>query len=331
MYIIFFVLELVLIHYLILNASKYLLVDIPNKRSSHSTPKPKGAGIAIFLTSYLYFLIVKNDFFMEYFFFFVSSAIVFAIGLYDDIKNIAPKFKFLAIWIAVILLFFTTDLKLLSLGIWFNHNLTLPTILALMLNLFVISGYTNALNLVDGLDGLAGSISLIIFATFLYLGIRFEDIFVINISLSFVVFIVAFLLFNWYPSKIFMGDSGSLLLGFVISIVAIKLTKHISITTVLFLAGLPVIDTMIVMIRRIKNGLSPFSADKSHSHHILQKRLNSIPKTVFAMSFIQIILSFVGILLLEQNNMLILLLFIAVTYNFYRILEQKNIHKNGDP
>jgi UDP-GlcNAc:undecaprenyl-phosphate GlcNAc-1-phosphate transferase len=317
----FFILELLVIFYLLKNASNYSLVDIPNDRSSHDTPKPRGAGIAIFISFLLYFMILKNDFFIQNIFFFISISFVFAIGIFDDIKNISPKTKFLVIWLAIVILFFMTDLKLLTLGEWFGFDLKLPTILALFINLFIISGFTNALNLIDGLDGLAGSVSLVIFSAFLYLGLRFDDSFVIYISSTLIVFIVGFLIFNWYPSKIFMGDSGSLLLGFIISIVAIKLTNHISVTSVLFLTAIPIIDTIVIMIRRIKAGKSPFSPDKTHIHHILFNKFQSVPKTVLFISFIQLLFSAVGVVLSNHDNLLITILFLVTIYLTFKYVK----------
>ena len=144
-------------------AKNFELVDIPNQRSSHTTPKPRGAGIAMFLSFFLTFVLFDYDFFIKNCTFFLSMFIVFTAGFLDDIKDVPPKLKFLFIIVAVILLFFTTDMKIGSLGVWFGKDLILPTVFSLFFTIFAIVGYTNALNLIDGLDGLAGGISLIIF------------------------------------------------------------------------------------------------------------------------------------------------------------------------
>lgn len=98
---------------------------------------------------------------------------------------------------------------------------------------------------------------------------------------------VAFLLFNWYPAKIFMGDSGSLFLGFVISVIATMSLKYIHPVAVLYLAALPIMDTLIVMVRRMRRGMSPFTPDKTHMHHILLKKCkeNSLFFSTHANSF----------------------------------------------
>lgn len=132
-----------------------------------------------------------------------------------------------------------------------------------------LSGFTNALNLIDGLDGLAGTISFIILSTFLYIGLAHQDELIVTICSIVLSSLVAFLIFNWNPAKIFMGDSGSLFLGFVISIVATISLKYIHPISVLYLVALPIVDTLIVMVRRIRNGKSHFSPDKTHIHHIL--------------------------------------------------------------
>ena len=324
-YLMIFLLTILLILIIIKNAKKFKLIDIPNERSVHNTPKPRGAGIAIFLSFIISTMIFQYDFFIKNIIFFIAIIMVFIVGIFDDIKGTSPKTKFIVIILATTLLFFMTDLKILSLGEWFGYKIDLPIYIALPFTIFAVSGYTNALNLIDGLDGLAASISIVIFLSFLYLGLKFNDTFIINISLSIAIALLAFLLFNWYPSKIFMGDSGSLVLGFLISIVAIRVINYINVASILFLAALPIVDTILVMVRRIQRGISPFTADKNHLHHKMLKFKIKTDYTVLLLILIQITFSLLGILLENQKNIINLTVYLIILYIFFHLFDDRKI------
>jgi len=326
-FIIAFFLALFLILLVVKNAISLKLMDIPNDRSSHNSPKPRGAGIGFFLAFIVSIVIFNNSFFLSNISFFVSITIVFLVGLYDDIKGAKPKLKFLVMILAVLLLFFTSDLKIDSLGDWFGYDFELPMVVALVFTIFAIVGYTNALNLIDGLDGLAGSISLVIFLSFLYLGYEYNDDFVVIVSLYMSFSLLAFLLFNWYPAKIFMGDSGSLVLGFTISIVAIRLIDYINVTAILFLASVPILDTVVVMVRRIQRGLSPFSPDKFHIHHKLLRWKSKVDFVVILIVLMQVTFSLLGILLVQQSNIVNVIIYGVILYIFFHVFDERKIHR----
>jgi len=171
------------------------------------------------------------------------------------------------------------------------------------------------------LDGLAGGLSFVIFSTFLYFGITYKDQFIMNISLFMITAIVAFLFFNWHPAKIFLGDSGSLVLGFIISILSIELIKYVSITTVLFLGAIPLFDTILVMTRRIQNKKSPFYPDKTHIHH---RFYNMVPKVDLVVMFIIMLqLAFVLMAMILQHeknsvNLLLFTLFLMLVFRKFK-------------
>ncbi len=328
-YLMIFLLTVLLILIIIKNAKKFKLIDMPNERSVHNTPKPRGAGIAIFLSFIISTMIFQYDFFIKNLIFFIAIIMVFIVGIFDDIKGTSPKTKFIVIILATTLLFFMTDLKILSLGEWFGYKIDLPIYIALPFTIFAVSGYTNALNLIDGLDGLAATISIVIFLSFLYLGLKFNDTFIINISLSISIALLAFLLFNWYPSKIFMGDSGSLVLGFLISIVAIRVINYINVASILFLAALPIVDTILVMVRRIQRGISPFTADKNHLHHKMLRFKIKIDYTVLLLILIQITFSLLGILLENQKNIINLTVYLIILYIFFHLFDDRKIPRKN--
>jgi UDP-GlcNAc:undecaprenyl-phosphate GlcNAc-1-phosphate transferase len=127
-----------------------------------------------------------------------------------------------------------------------------------------------------------------------------------SISLFTIASLLGFLVLNWNPAKIFMGDSGSLTLGFIISVLSLLSLKYIHPIVVIYLAALPILDTLVVMIRRIRRGKSPFSPDKTHIHHILVKFFeNDVKRTVIFLVVLQIVFSSIGYILIEliQNDL----------------------------
>ena len=309
-------------------ATKLGLLDVPNHRSSHVDPTPRGAGIAMFFSYMSILAFSHTTFFTQHLGFFIGLILVFVLGLYDDLKGSSPRLKLLIIAFAAALVFFVDDLEVDTLGHWFGFEVTLPYILAFLMTLFAIVGFTNALNLIDGLDGLAGSISLIILASLFYIGFVYHDEFIMIVSFMVMVSLLGFLLFNWYPASIFMGDSGSLVLGFVIASLAIKATDYVSDTTILFLAAVPVIDTIIVMTRRMQRGLSPFSPDKNHFHHKILMLKGSVDASVHILVSLQIILSVIGLLLRDKSDFINLLLFLVILFIFFQALDDRKEHRN---
>ena len=306
-------------------APKLGFVDVPNERSMHFKPIPRGAGICFVSISLLISLIAvvfDLNHLQQYYYVYLATAIVFLAGYIDDRRGLPPKVKFLFI-IAAIILLCLNGLYIGSLGYYLGYKIDLPLSIALIFTIFAITGFTNALNLIDGLDGLAGMISLVMLTAFLWIGYTNHDELMIMLSSIFMGGIGAFLLFNWYPAKVFMGDSGSLTLGFVISILAVRAMHFIEPTAVLFIVVLPVLDTFIVMTRRLQRGLSPFSADKTHMHHILYNRYEDIPYTTILLVYIQIAFTIIGVQIRHADNFLSLILFGILFFIFLNLFDQR--------
>lgn len=321
-----FILSLIFIRLIINNSTKLGLVDIPNERSSHSKVTPRGAGIGFGFAIFFSIIIGSFDIFIENWLIFLSIFLVFIVGILDDHKDASPKAKFYVIFLATFLLYLN-DTYISSLGSYFGVELGL-WYFALPFSMFALAGFTNALNLIDGLDGLAATISIIILGSFLYIGLFYDDLLIVNICLFTIASLIAFLLYNWNPASIFMGDSGSLLLGFIISVVAVLSLKYIHPISVFYLAAIPIVDTIIVMVRRIRKGLSPFNPDKTHIHHILVKFFNGrVKKTVFFLTLMQFLFSLVGILIAKSSlslsngvgTFIALIGFIGITLMLYII------------
>jgi len=323
--IITFVITFISILLFIRLAPKLGFVDIPNERSMHTKPIPRGAGIA-FVVSALFVLLILiiADYqqLSKYLYTYLAILIVFIAGAIDDKIGVSPKVKFIFIFLASLLLY-SDGIVIERIGVYLGHEIFLPSLLIFPFTFFAIAGFTNALNLLDGLDGLAGTVSIIMMGAFMWIGYLHQDSLMIILSIVFIPALGAFLLFNWNPAKIFMGDSGSLTLGFVISILAVKATHYVAPTAVLFMLAIPVLDTFVVMTRRIQRGRSPFSADKNHMHHVLYNRYEDVKFTVIIIVYIQIAFTMIGYQLRDADDFLSLILFGILFFIFLNLLDQR--------
>lgn len=307
------------------NADRLGMIDLPNERSMHANPIPRGAGLC-FISAFLLVSFVAVAFDMnrlrEFYYVYIAIAIVFAAGVLDDRKGLSPKRKFLFIVVASFLLC-VNGIYIDTLGHYMGYEIDLPIYIAVPFTIFAITGFTNALNLTDGLDGLAGTISVVIMGAFLWIGYVNHDELMIMLSSICMAGVAAFLIFNWHPARVFMGDSGSLALGFIVAILAVRATKFIEPIAVLFIAVLPVLDTFIVMVRRKQRKLSLFSPDKTHMHHILFNRYENIPYTVILLVYIQIAFTIIGIQLRNADSFMSLILFGILFFIMLNLFDQR--------
>jgi UDP-N-acetylmuramyl pentapeptide phosphotransferase/UDP-N-acetylglucosamine-1-phosphate transferase len=215
-----------------------------------------------------------------------ASFLLFVTGLKDDLVAIDPYKKFLAQLVAAIIVVYLAGIRLENLqGFLGIHEL--PYLLSFLLSVIGITFVTNAFNLIDGVDGLAGSLSMLLFT---FLGVLFavnKNIGSAMLCFSIAGAVAGFLRYNIAPAKIFMGDTGSLILGFLASVMAISFVSKMSLlpatsplsglfkggngSIVIALAAIivPVYDTFRVFTTRILRGFSPFHADRTHVHHVL--------------------------------------------------------------
>ena len=321
------VLSYIFIRLLIANAGKLHLLDIPNGRSFHYSITPLGGGIGFMMSFFFSILAFKFYMFLEYWYIFTAIFIVFLGGLADDRYHLSAKMKFLIIFVAVFVLWLN-HACIYTLGQYFDYQFNLVWWFVFPFSAFAIAGFTNALNLIDGIDGLAGSISIVIIAFFGLIGYDNGNTLMITISTFTIASLVGFMILNWNPAKVFMGDSGSLSLGFIISVLAVLSIKYIPPVVVLYLAAVPILDTLVVMIRRIKKRKSPFKPDKTHLHHIMVKFFNmNVKKTVIFLVILQIIFSSTGYVMLETMKkdsigiaqLLALIGFVMMFFLFYMI------------
>lgn len=273
-----FVVTLITIPPIITLIKKYSLYDVPDARKEHCSPIPTMGGIAIvagMLLALILWFPFSNS--IEQISFFFSIAVLFGLGMMDDLKDLSAKYKFV-IQFALATIIALSGIRITSFDGLFGIN-ELPIMAQYTFTILAVVGITNAFNLIDGIDGLAGGIgfmSLVTLGIFLTIS---GDINTALIAFALGGAILAFLYFNFNPARIFMGDTGSLVLGFAIAVLCIRLMQVniISANPVLqhapiFVIGIvfiPVFDTIRVFTLRIWNGKSPFAPDKTHIHHLL--------------------------------------------------------------
>lgn len=257
------------------------LYDEPDERKVHTTPIPTLGGVAIF-AGVLFSIVLWTPFgaFGDLQYILSALIIIFLIGAKDDISPVAPSKKLAAQLFASFILVFKANIRITSLYGIFGVGV-LPEWASIILSMFTILVIINAFNLIDGINGLSGSIGTLIS---LSLGTWF--LLVDRVELAIVAFslagsIIAFLRYNYTPAKIFMGDTGSLIIGMVCAILAIEFievhkdirpspyafdsTPAIAVAVLI----LPLFDTLRVFVARILKGKSPLKPDRSHIHHLL--------------------------------------------------------------
>jgi UDP-GlcNAc:undecaprenyl-phosphate GlcNAc-1-phosphate transferase len=255
------------------------LYDIPDSRKVHIVPIPSLGGLGIFAGFILAILISLPPGSSSEFQYFIAAAfIIFFLGIKDDILVISPLKKFIGQLIAAFIIVYKGGIQIKSmhgfLGIY-----EMPEMFSLLFTYFTIIVIINSFNLIDGVDGLAGSLAVIATSAFglYFIAARQTDYAIFSFALS--GSMLAFLIFNFSPARIFMGDTGSLLTGMVASILVIKFINssdgnsavpiQASPAIGFSVLAIPLIDTLRVFSIRMLNRRSPFSPDRNHVHHLL--------------------------------------------------------------
>ena len=301
--IIAFVVSYILTPYLARVGKKQNMVDLPNHRKVHKEAIPNLGGIVIFfgfLLSLLFMVQIEEQVKTLL----VGGVIILLLGIVDDITDLFPKHKFIIQMIpALIVLVYNSDL----INSFIVNQLKSFDLLGYLLYpvlIFWVVGVTNSINLIDGLDGLACGVSIITLITFFILGWKqnFETLNLISIALA--GSMLAFLRFNFYPAKIFLGDSGSTFAGFMLaSLGALWLLKSENaffIFIPIIILALPIFDTLFAILRRYRGHQPIFQADKGHLHHRLLARGISHKNVVFLLWGVSVACSIIA-LILAQN------------------------------
>lgn len=285
-------------------------VDVPNARKVHTKVMPRLGGLGIYLAFIVVFFIVF-PFIPEAFSvreanfvkaFLVGGTMILLLGALDDRFDLSAKLKFLVQIATACVVVFGFDIKLEFANIPFHSYSSVESWIAIPFTILWIVGVTNAINLIDGLDGLAAGVSAIAIGTIAVMAFLMGNDVVALLCLLLLGSIIGFLYFNFHPAKIFMGDSGALFLGFslaLLSLLGFKQIAIVSFLTPLILIGVPLSDTLFAIVRRWVQKKPIFSPDKGHLHHCLRELGFSHRQTVL---IIYGIAAFFGVLAIIQSS-----------------------------
>jgi UDP-N-acetylmuramyl pentapeptide phosphotransferase/UDP-N-acetylglucosamine-1-phosphate transferase len=314
-FVISFIVCFILIPIIIKLSIRYNLVDKPNERKVHKIPISRLGGLGIVLgilaSAPLWFLKGDSSMLIHLL---VGMLILIIIGVIDDIRELPPKIKFLGQVVAALLLAHAGLLIDNLFGVFGIEHL--PIVIQYILTVFIVAGIVNAFNLIDGIDGLAGGLALIDMTGFFLLFFLANEVGAALIVASAGGGLLAFLKYNYHPARIFMGDTGSMILGFLLSAMGIMALVISRTDTSYFVYSeaaiivfsifiLPVYDTLRVFAGRIINKKSPFSPDKTHIHHLLMKTGFNRPKSAKLLYFTNIVLIATGFFLRSEKLVLV--------------------------
>jgi UDP-GlcNAc:undecaprenyl-phosphate GlcNAc-1-phosphate transferase len=285
-------------------------IDVPkDNRRVHSTPIPRLGGIAIYVAFMITYLSLNSLSGIREVGLVLGSLVIVAAGIVDDLKPISAKVKLAAQILAAAILYYS------GIRIDFLTNYIRPSemvdlgFMSLPMTVFWIVGITNTVNLIDGLDGLAAGISTIAAASLAYVALINGRTETALVTLAIVGACAGFLPYNFNPAKIFMGDTGSLFLGFILAATAIdgsiKGATFIVFAAPILALGVPIFDTTFAILRRMVNRKPIMEADKGHLHHRFLS-LGFDQKTAVAMMYLISMLFGVSAILLIQGNFVIM-------------------------
>jgi len=290
-------------------AQKFRLSDVAGKRASHEGSVPIFGGIAIFsgiIFSLLFWAELANIQFII-----ASFLIVFFVGVIDDLLSLTPLRKLVGQLFSILIVIYFGEIQIDNmhgvLGIY-----ELPDIIATLFTGFVVIVITNGFNLIDGVDGLACGIGIISSVCFGIVALLMNQLDIAMIAFSLMGSLLAFLRYNIHPAKIFMGDTGSLVVGMILSVLAInviryglvvetiKLPNKGPLLAIVFLA-IPLFDSLRVFVVRASKGKRPLSPGRDHIHHALLDLGFGHIKTTLSLYLISLLLIFGSYFLLELN------------------------------
>ena len=290
-------------------------IDMPNERKIHSKPMPRLGGLAIY-SSFLLGYILFGELTTQMLSVLIGSFIILLIGIFDDIKPIKARYKFLVQIVAALVVVIYGQVYFTEISLFGTRFFFSKTISYVLSTIFVVA-ISNAINFVDGLDGLAGGISSIYFLTISIIAIILGRLSGLDILLSLIMLgaTLGFLIHNFPPAKIFMGDSGSLFLGFMISVIALTSFKVATITTLIVpivILAIPIFDIILAILRRILKGENIGSPDKEHFHHQLLKLKFSQRLSILIIYSINILFSAVSIFFVIGDNSLAITIYVLL-------------------
>ena len=291
-----FAISLILVPIFIRLAKKFGFVDYPNYRKVHTVPMPYLGGVAI-LVSFTIVTLFSQPAEMEYKPIIIGAAILCFVGLVDDKYDLKPMVKFIG--------------QLVAIGVPIYYGIIIDTItpfgieinfgfLSVLVTVIWMAAIINAINLIDGLDGLATGVVIIALASIAVITIFQSNIFVMMICIILIGSLLGFLPYNFHPAKIFLGDNGSMMLGYIVGVLSIIGFKNITFISLFFpiiILGVPFIDMFFAVIRRFREGVSVMRADKNHLHHRIRHLGFSHRESVVLIYFIALLFAIGGVVM----------------------------------
>lgn len=259
-------------------AYHFKLLDIPKGRKDHAHPTPITGGVAMAVGALLTGLAAFNDFSPPFIGFAVGSALLIGVGMLDDKYDLSWQWRVLAQTVAALIMVYVGGVQVQFLGPVFGLGEMSLGSLSVPFTVFATVGLINAVNMVDGADGLAGLLVAAALTMLMAAAVYSGNVGLAQKLIILIGMVVAFLAYNMrFPwqrkAKLFMGNSGSAFLGFIIAWASFRLTQNVghpvSPLLALWFVPIPVMDTLVLMLRRLKGRRSPFAADRNHIHHLM--------------------------------------------------------------
>ncbi len=318
-----------LLMYINMPLSKHLgAIDVPNeKRRIHKLPTPRMGALSIFLSFLIGYMIFGQPS-IQMNSILISSFILVIIGMFDDIKPIPNRYKLIAQIVAALITVFYGGFLLKEIDA-FGLNIHFG-LMAYPITLFFIVGAINCINFIDGMDGLSGGLTSIYFLTVGIIATAFGRFSGLDVLLCFVTLgaTLGYLKHNFHPAKIFMGDGGSMFLGYIIAIVALIGYKNVTFGSMLVpltLLAIPILDTLLAIIRRLLKKKSPMTPDKGHLHFQIYKYNGSETKTVLIIYAIDLFFAAITIFYVLNNTRLAIIIYAALFILLILLIVKTNI------
>lgn len=314
-------LSMMLIPLLVRVAPTIGLVDEPGPRKIHKDVIPRVGGIAIFFASIVPLLIWMPRTQLT-FALLAAFSVLFLFGVWDDIKDINFRYKFIGQISAALIVVYWGGVDIHHFP--FVEDNGIPSIFTKLFTVILLVGVTNAVNMADGLDGLAGGTSMLAIGCMSVTAYQASDPNMVVFGLSLIGAILGFLRFNTYPARIFMGDSGSQLLGFCSGLMCILVTQQtntaLSPMMAILVLGLPLLDVFTVMTIRMSEGRSPFSPDNNHIHHMFLGIGFSHREAVYVVYVMQIVLVVTAFLMRYTSDLILLAAYLIFCITLFAML-----------
>ncbi len=290
-------------------------LDYPNERKVHKKPMPLMGGLMMFFGFIFgYMLFAPQN--IQMLAILIGSFVVIITGILDDIKPLNAKQKLFGQLVAACIIVFYGNILLNDIsafGFYFNFG-----VFAYPLTILFIVALMNCINFIDGLDGLAGGIATIFFGTIGVIAFIMHSVGSLEITLAFIMLgaCIGFLIFNFNPAKIFMGETGSMFLGFMIAVVCLLGFKAVTLTSLvvpMLILAIPILDTLFAILRRVIHHKPIYEADKQHLHHQLLNKRFSQRTTVLIIYGVSILFSLASIFYLLKDRKAGIIMYIILT------------------